>query len=163
MANFRSATAIACRSNTKGTSVGWILFSSPLLIILQRVVVCVFTCIYGGIKNETFPFVRVPLLQVVINRPRNFVNSSVYTNDCTPKSKEISSIYIYIFVIRGKISIRIILSRETHKGKKVQTFSFVRDLYNSREKIQGVDREKSYYFRSVIDRLNRLIFTDSRC
>lgn len=115
--NFRFATAIArCDQTQKGRG-GWIF--PPLLILSfhnSRVSRCVYVCI-AGIKNETSPAPRslkFPLVgQAVINRPRNFVNS---TSTCIRGTwcgqlhakivdrKEISRIYIYtyFFIVRGE-------------------------------------------------------------
>lgn len=131
-------------------------------------------CVYTRNREWNAPLyprsLEFPLLQAVINRPRNFVNSTVYIpwNGCTPKSEEIEVdfeyiyIYIYIFFIRGKISIRISTFKRCMREKKFERF-LLYAICTILGKIQGVDRKKSYYFPTVIDRLNRLIFTGSRC
>lgn len=109
-------------------------------------------CVYTRNREWNAPLyprsLEFPLLQAVINRPRNFVNSTVYIpwNGCTPKSKEIEVdfeyIYIYIyFLFVEKFPFEFLLSREMHERKKVRTFPFVRDLYNSRENSRSRSRK----------------------
>lgn len=91
-------------------------------------------CVYTRNREWNAPLyprsLEFPLLQAVINRPRNFVNSTVYIpwNGCTPKSEEIEVdfeyIYIYIFFIRRKISIRISTFERDAWEKKSSNVSF---------------------------------------
>lgn len=135
------------RSSTKGTSVGWILFS-PLLIILQRVAVCV----YAESRMKRAPlssFVRVPPPPSGNKPPKKFRKlDRVYTVERLHAkiggdwSRFRVHIYIYIyFLFVEKFPFEFLLSREMHERKKVRTFPFVRDLYNSRENSRSRSRK----------------------
>lgn len=131
------------RSSTKGTDG----YYSPRSWSSFSVSRCVYT--RNREWNALYPrSLEFPLLQAVINRPRNFVNSTVYIpwNGCTPKSEEIEVdfeyIYIYIyFLFVEKFPFEFLLSKEMHERKKVRTFPFVRDLYNSRENSRSRSRK----------------------
>lgn len=177
--NFRFATAIArCDQTQKGRG-GWIF--PPLLILSfhnSRVSRCVYVCI-AGIKNETSPAPRsleFPLVgQAVINRPRNFVNSTscIRGTWCCGQlhakivdRKEISRIYIYIhvsniflFIVRGeKFPFEFYFrGKYLEKNSNVSVELHCTLLCTILGRIEGVDRVKiALFFQpSRIDRLNR--------
>lgn len=116
------------RSSTKGTSVGWILFS-PLLIILQRVAVCVYA--ESRMKRALSSFVRVPPPPSGNKPPKKFRKlDRVHTVERLHAkiggdwSRFRVHIYIYIFFIRGKISIRISTFERDAWEKKSSNVSF---------------------------------------